>query len=196
MAVTYIHKNKVSPLVVDKVSFTLDLTLSEMADVMDRLNQLLKVPHGKMAFTPLYKKAANLYLGELGDHKLLVQVDSKISAIRNFRCEFNPASGYLGEVRGFLDHLVPDGGYSRVVEAGICTRIDLAVDVKGSHLSQLYVHIPKVTKSEARYGPALVETLYLGSAVSDKQLCAYDKKPRLKRRTRGWRRNRISLFMM
>jgi len=182
--ITYIYKQKVSPLVCDKISVTFKAECSQHASIKNNILQLVEDGYGWPVHRPMYRHSVNIDVapegGNAGREMLLVQCDPKISCAF-FRCEFNPARADVSLARAFLDQVLASG-YKSLILHGVCTRIDLTVDVYGVSIDDLLLWHPLFSKTSAYYKGGQIQTYYLGTPFSPRQFCLYDKVAETKRK--------------
>jgi len=178
--ITYINKNKASPLFIDKFSATLAVPYDDESIIFANIMKLIDVGYAKKVYKPLYFLSAKVFIGNFNVYSMLVQCSPKNENTSFFRIEFNPAKIIWPEARGFIDGILPMH-YKGLVNHGICTRIDATVDVKREEIAKLLIFHPGILKTSDYYKSGRTETLYLGSKTSPKLICVYDKIAEIKR---------------
>src|SRR5688572_24898077 len=127
--VNVVNNVKVDMPKCDKLTVTLAIPLHEQTDVLAAIKTLIANTDANKFWTRPYSLSAKVPLGKVGyESALLVQAAPKKKNVAFLRFEFNPAKCDLAEVRPFLDWIIPNGGYERFVQQGICTRVDIAID--------------------------------------------------------------------
>jgi hypothetical protein len=174
---------KLSPLFCDKISVTFKPEPGQAEKIDPAVLGLIEDHHARKVHKPMYALSAEIDVSPPhsipGSAWLLVQCQPKANR-SYFRCEFNPSKVDLTEVRQFLDHIVP-GGYPSLIKRGVCTRIDLTVDVSGVAIDDLLLSHPNFSKSSGFYGCGCTETYYIGTSKSPRRFCFYDKLAETKR---------------
>lgn len=177
---------QVSPLFCDKVSLTFKAESSQHKLIKTGIQELVADGYGFSVRRPRYRQSAAVDVaptdGYEGQEMLLLQCDPAMTHAF-FRCEFNPKRAHMPTVRMFIDRILA-GGYESLVKAGACTRIDFTVDVYGAGIEKLLLWHAGYSKTSAHYKSGQIETYYLGSTTSPKQLCFYDKVAETKRRNK------------
>ena len=163
-----VHKTTVSPLRVDRISMTYgcDIKVKEVMGLLSREG------YAHRRHRQLYNFSLDVPLSK---GSLLLQCDPWYSTNAYFRCEFNPNSCYMPDVRGVLDAVLR-WGYTGLLNHGRVTRIDLAVDV-GVDIDSLLISKP-MTRRSGIYANEMgeLETYYLGSRTSPLCFAVYDKR--------------------
>jgi len=179
--ITYIFKDKVSPLYIDKFSATLTVDPSHESQILQNIKMLEEDGYAKKGIKGLgsYKVSVEVFKEEYNESKLLVQCSPKNINNSFFRIEFNPAKVDMTEARVFIDAILPMG-YDGLVNQGICTRIDATVDVKNEELSKLLISHPGISITSGHYKSGCTETIYFGSKSSPKLVCVYNKVAEIK----------------
>jgi hypothetical protein len=180
MAVTISPPSSLGPLHCDKLSMTLSLKSGEREFVTQKLDSLLSKYYAKKAYSPLYRKSLKIGIGSHNLETLLVQANPKNKTASYLRVEYNPSKNVMQDVRDFLDEIIPAGGYGRLIEHGICTRIDVAVDINHAEVDRLLVIHPGLLTTKNYYSRGRLQTLYLGAKAGKRRVCIYDKVAQIK----------------
>jgi uncharacterized protein YwbE len=183
---------KLTDLLVDKLSSTLDVTPADRKKVdanccklADDHNQSVKHDH------PIYNNTLKIYLDDTAGNTspLLIQWDprsipnpktGKPLKINYLKLEWNPAKVYQGTVKSILNlnNIIP-GGFDSLLHKGRITRIDLAVDIQYIKPGNLLFFYPGIQCSQNHLKSGKIQTAYLGTKDSEKQFVIYDKKEEL-----------------
>jgi len=179
---TYVFPN-LSPLCCDKLSATLPVPMTEENSIVAKIEEMHQVGHATFGRKGNYKFGRNFDVSanDLTSAFLNIQFVPKNKASAFMRFEFNPAKCSLHRVREYLDAILP-GGYAYFVGNAFCTRVDATRDVLGSDINDLIYWHPgiQVTRTFCRSGR--LETYYLGSPVSPRRFCFYDKRAEVERK--------------
>ena len=179
--ITYIHKQKVSPLISDKASFTLVVNQEHEEDIAYVMNELITSGHAKKTYKGMYWLSIEVLLGAFNEQRILVQCKPKKTEMSFFRVEFNPSKVNMAEVRSYVDLILPYG-YTQLIKQGVCTRIDATVDVHNVEIDNLLIWMPSIRKTSGYYKDGKTETYYLGPKASPRLICIYDKVAEIKAR--------------
>jgi hypothetical protein len=168
----------------DKLAITVKTGgATEDTKIKETLKEMLNEGYGRPAYRPQYSFSAILFPSEdISDSPLLVQCEPRIAGIRPLRIEFNPKPELMGQIHALLNMLKP---YAEIVAAANVTRVDSTVDVHNVHIDQLLFHVPKFRRTSAYYRGGRTETYYIGTRLSPKLFCFYDKVAEVKRRNKG-----------
>lgn len=177
-------KPKQGKAFVDKMSMTLQITEKEHQDIIKTAfehyahNQFCKYA----SYSPYYKKSFYICLSDhpnygVGNQKsLLIQFDPKDPTHNFIRFEWNPSKSQLSIIKAIIDSFLV-GGYERLINHGLVTRVDTAVDIHNVSINSLIFYYPKIQKSEIyrKQKGEEVETIYLGDGTGVNQWAIYDK---------------------
>lgn len=177
MAVTI--RNVLSDVFCDRLSVTVPIPEDERAVLTETISNLVTLGYvEKLHNKAIYRRSYSYPLGGAQTSKLHIKCDPYNPTYNFLRFEFNPSGGHLGELQEAIHHIIP-GGYDHFLANGKCTRIDAAVDVRIS-MNRILAWKAKVQKTSSYSLGASIQTYYLGSKTSAKQICIYDKVAEIK----------------
>lgn len=179
-------KTKVYPLVCDKLTLTCNVPESEKGQIIKKFKQFDSKPRGIYRHSiwvpevgtslPPYASKKDIHYKAHPFTSPLLQCDPKNSGPRFLRLEFNPSKlSSIEQLEARLDMILPSKfGYQHIVDNGVITRMDLAVDIAREDIDCLIMYYPKIAYSEVRSKSG--KTLYLGAELdSEQRFCVYDK---------------------
>lgn len=180
-----------SSIIIDKLSVTISYKeKEERSHIVKRMAKLknsdLFKHHGNRRW---YQESHLLYAGDVQDRTWLVQAKPWLPSTPFLRLEYNPAHTDPVTLRVALQKLLP-GGWADFMTRGICTRIDLAVDVSGIHVGELVCHWPGMRHSrlffasgellEGVYALPPLETHAIGKTGGARHVAIYDRVAKIK----------------
>lgn len=185
-----VHKPKI-----DKISACVPIIdLEEQQAVRQVLIACIKSPED--GFLELkgaggYKLQVKMHLpdalGGWGSEFVLIQADPFSPKTAFIRMEWNPyKAGPKGMeyLKAMLTSMLPEG-YGQVIKNGKVSRLDIALDLPGTHLDDLLIKANQMRTAMHRAGTdGRLETVYLGRPTSN-QVVAYDKNKELSKSGKG-----------
>lgn len=180
--ITYI--NKTSELIIDKISATLKIPSEYQDAAMKHMTDLVDAGYAQDKHTGQYYKSIEVFSGATDTEKILVQGNPKHPKISFLRIEFNPSKSHASDALAVVDTMIPNG-YQLLIEEGISTRMDFAVDIFKEEISDFNFWYPNIEKTSGHYNKGKTETYYLGVKSSSKQFCIYDKGAEIKSKNVG-----------
>lgn len=180
--ITIKSKIHLSPLRCDMITLTLHLKPDEQKWASEAVERLIDADYAKPRNVGGYSRSISIAPADDLHNLLKVQVRPKNPTHAFLRVEFNPATCTPYEVRPYLDLMIPNGGYKRLFTKGICTRLDVAVDVHGINMERLVITKPGARVSRPYLKDGQMQSLYWGSEKSDEELLIYDKAAQLKKK--------------
>ncbi len=182
--INYYIKPVVSPVFCDKLSATLKIEEHHYHGVLTAFENAVNDGWAKKAYTAIYKQSCRLQLGDY-DTSTLIQCQPHNETSAFFRIEANPSKlgkEGMAELQMLLNEILPHG-YAGLVQDGISTRVDTAVDIMNIEMSQIVYRYPGMRLSKAYYAkgkPTVycneMLSYYLGSdGGKGAQICIYDK---------------------
>lgn len=174
-----------APIVIDGLSVTLEI--SDPAHRKQVSANLVALSKGERiagkASRKWYSLSYLFYATKVMEARhLLIQARPYAPNTPFLRLEYNPANTDLEEIRAIIDLILP-GGWQQFVADGVCTRIDLAVDVHGVRISDLLIFWPGMRRSRQFFASGDVsfmqtdelQTYDIGAYGGKRYLCAYDR---------------------
>jgi len=179
--VTYINKvSKVSKVFIDKISVTLKVPFEYRENIPIHMDKMVDAGYAKKCYTGLYYNSIKVASGSNDQDRILVQCNPKSSGLSYFRIEFNPSKSFVSDAWAIVDSMIPDG-HQLIVKKGVCTRLDLTVDINNEKISDFFFWYPKYKKTSIFFNASNIETYYLGVKSSPKEICIYDKTTQVKK---------------
>lgn len=182
-------KPQVGALFIDKISLTLDVPKQKQIEIVSKL-KILNDNHGLyFKHSSTYKYSVNISLDDImgNPSKIIFQcaptTANKNKKIRFIRVEWNPSKINSSVVKSTLNQILP-GIFHSLQSEGNITRIDLATDIKHVKPGNLLFYYPYIQCSQNYFKSGRIESAYLGTKDSDRQIVLYDKKEEQKKKNK------------
>lgn len=168
---------QVGNLFIDKLYMTYQIPANLHEVIKARFQDALTQGNGITAFKVSktgYKNNIKLSTEEEGD--VLIQCAPYKSGLNFFRLECTPSKVDMNILKTQLDFILKaSGGYSGLIKKGVVTRIDFTVDAAYINPTDILASYPKMKVETLFAKNGIIETKYLGSPTSNKQVVLYDK---------------------
>lgn len=179
---------KVYPIICDKLSITCDIPHLQQNMVFNNIKN-----HEGSHQNNIYHASTNIqkikkifppYIKPIPDAmtSALLQCKPKDKSNKFLRLEFNPSKVDVNDLSVMLAQFIPDNiGYQYILENGIVTRIDFAVDVAREVVNDfLFLH-PQIQNTETYHSKNKSgSTVYLGATTSERRFRIYDRVPSIR----------------
>ena len=167
---------------IDKIAITFNVPKAVESQVADRVRQLNADKVSRFCPSSNYVLGARMWLNEHLAHELSTNscvtfhTTPKTAGNRSCRVEWNPAKVSAEDVAHivFGDYLDIDFA---LLNEGVVTRIDLAVDVENVLIDELLFHVPRFRIFRNDYSGGV--TRYLGGRTGSRYFCCYDKQAQI-----------------
>lgn len=189
MPVHFLPKVIVSPLFIDYLSFTLSVFKQDEDKIIENFHSTLSQFPDKKELQGmdklkikdndrLYNLRKDVYIPDKDEH-IRFYCWPKNGSGNFLKVEWIPSKINPSEVAEMVDLILP-GGYSRLVTFGKITRVDITTLLKNISLNDILYHYPNLKVNKVFAGSGGNESVYLGSANSEKHFTLYDKKKQIK----------------
>ncbi len=164
---------------IDKLAITFDIPAQYEGHLAQRLQLLMQDKVATYCPSRNYKTGVRIWLN---DHLIKENATSscmtihafpKVAGYRTCRVEWNPDKIAIHDIAviAFGDFLELDFA---MVNSGVVTGLDLAVDISNAKINDFVFHVPKFQLFRNYYGSGT--TRYLGGNAGSRYFCCYDKR--------------------
>ena len=193
MPVHWLGKVTVSPLFIDYLSLTLDVSENDKQEIRKNFHSILiQFPDKKELYTDteakiktndsLYHLRKDVYLPDIDEHIRFYCFPRNKS--NNFlKVEWIPSKVDSVEVANFVNLILP-GGYAELITYGKITRVDITTLLENIGLNEILYHYPNLKVNKTYAGTGGVQSVYLGAASSEKRITLYDKQQQIKEKNK------------
>lgn len=189
MAVHFLKKVEVSPLFIDYLCFTYDVSDLERTVVAQNFIEILgQLPDKKELYSQkkieiktndgLYHLRKDVYEADIDEH-IRFYCYPRNSNSNFMKVEWLPSKTESCRVADLVNLILP-GGYADLVTYGTIRRVDITTQIDGVFLPDLLYHYPNLKINKNYAGSKGNESVYMGAATSEKCFTLYDKAKQVK----------------
>ena len=168
-----------SQAVIDKFAFVVPVSEERQEDCFKR-SATLRTEKGVRAYSRHYKSSTTVRFASDPSAVLLVSLAPNFPNNKFARFEFNPTNLQIADLRSIVEFVL-DIPLETTLSMATINRIDVAVDLPGVSVNDLFCRAPNFRVSRSYYSSANArETEYIGKRNSPLCIKMYDKVAQMK----------------